>query len=158
MAVQNPRAPESAQYDETTRPATATGARRHRPSSKADGESRDAQRKRAKLQRRVTAATTRGAKGDVEANRRGPIAEDRREAPEEMVTKAKPKNLKSADKDDKKSKGKSTRALEATAPGTRPSRKSTRRAANHIKADSQQARATKRGVRSPKSRHAMRAA
>ena len=35
MSVQNPKAPESAQFDETMRPANATGARRHRPSSKA---------------------------------------------------------------------------------------------------------------------------
>lgn len=158
MAVQNPRAPENAQYDETTRPATATGARRHRPSTRSSGESREAQRKRAKLERRAAQATRRGAKGDVEASRGDLPNEDRREHPADMVTDARPRNLKSAERDDKKSKGKSTHALEATQPGKRPTRKSTRRGANHIKADSQQARATKRGVRSPKSRHAMRAA
>lgn len=157
MAVQNPRAPESAQYDETTRPATTTGARRHRPSTKTDGESATAQRKRAKLQQRSVASTRRGAKGDVTAHRAGPSHEDRREAPADMVTAAKPRNLNSADKDDKKSKGKATHALEATQPGKRPSRKSTRRGANHIKADSQQARATKRAARSPQARHARNA-
>jgi len=63
-----------------------------------------------------------------------------------------------ADKNDKKSKGKSTHELEAHAPGTRPSRKSRRGGANHIKPDSQQRRQTMRSVRSPKSRHAMRGA
>lgn len=158
MAVQNPRAPESAQYDETMRPATTTGARRHRPSTKTNGESTTATRKRSKLEQRAMASTRRGAKGDVTAKRAGPTQEDRREAPQDMVTAAKPRNLNSADKDDKKSKGKATHALEATQPGKRPSRKSTRRGANHVKADSQQARAKTRSTRSPKSRHAARAA
>jgi len=75
----------------------------------------------------------------------------------EVDTDAVPKNAK-ADKNDKKSKGKSTHRLEAQAPGKRPSRKSTRRGANHIKPDAQQRRQTMRAVRSPKSRHAMRSA
>lgn len=75
-----------------------------------------------------------------------------------MVTDAKPRNLNAADKDSKKNKGKATHALEATQPGKRPSRKSTRGGANHIKADSQQARAVTRAHRSPQARHASRAA
>jgi hypothetical protein len=35
MAIQNPKAPENAQFDESTRAANSTGARRHRPSTKA---------------------------------------------------------------------------------------------------------------------------
>lgn len=141
MAIQNPRAPESAQFDETMRPATTTGARRHRPSTKGTAESETARRKRVKLER-VEAAS--GRKERVSAQ------EDRREAPAEMVTDAKPRNLNA--------KGKATHALEATPPGKRPSRKSTRGGANHIKADSQQARANTRARRSPKTRHSARAA
>jgi hypothetical protein len=71
-------------------------------------------------------------------------------------TNGRPKNLKKADKDDKTNKGKSTRELEASNPEKRPSRKSTRGGANHIKPDSQQRRQTTRKVRSPENRHAMR--
>ncbi len=124
MGIQNPRAPESAQFDETTRAATTTGARRHRPSTKTTAESPTARRKRVKHER-VEAAASRVAS----TAKRSATQEDRREAPSEMVTDAKPRNLKSADKDDKKSKGKST-----------------------------QARATKRALRSPKTRQASRAA
>jgi transposase-like protein len=83
--------------------------------------------------------------------------EDKRESPNDVVTDAAPKNL-SADKDSKKNKGKFTHELEAQAPGARPSRKSSRGGANHIKPDSQQHRQRTRDVRSAKNRHAMRSA
>jgi hypothetical protein len=133
---------------------TATEARRHRPSSKQRPVETPSERQRRSEARRAKTSTGRGSKKNVGA-KPSTGREDKRESPEEVVTDAAPKNLK-ADKNDKKSKGKSTHELEASKPGKRPSRKSRRGGANHIKPDSQQRRQTTRAVRSPKNRHAMR--
>jgi hypothetical protein len=104
--------------------------------------------------RRAKAATGRGSKRGLAA-KPSLLKEDKREDPNEIETNARAKNVK-ADTNDKKSKGKSTHELEASNPSKRPSRKSRRGGANHIKPDSQQRRQTMRAVRSPKNRHAMR--
>jgi hypothetical protein len=133
-------------HDRMTLPRpTATAARRRRPTSKPAEVETPAERRRAAGGRKRTLAKTTAPR------------EDKRDSPSETVTDAVPKNLK-ADKNDKKSKGKSTHELEAQPPGTRPSRKSSRGGANHIKPDAQQRRQTMRAVRSPKNRHAMRSA
>ena len=75
--------------------------------------------------------------------------EDKREAPKEMETNARPMNVH-AD-------GSGTHGLEASNPSKRPSRKSTRGGANRVKPDSQLQRRTTRALRSPESRHASRA-
>jgi hypothetical protein len=136
-------------------PATATSARRHRPSTKAaEVETPSERRRRAASARRKATTTGRGSKKALlEKSSAG--HEDKRESPAEMTTDAKPRNVK-ADKNDKRSKGKSTHELESARPGKRPSRKSSRRGANHIKPDAQQHRQATREVRSAKNRHAMR--
>jgi len=143
--------------DRATLPrATVTAQRRRRPTSKAIEVETPAEKRQAAASARRKAATGRGSKRALAAKARG-RAEDKRESLADVVTDAVPKNAK-ADKNDKRSKGKSTHDLEARAPGKRPSRKSTRRGANHIKPDAQQRRQTMRAVRSPKSRHASRSA
>lgn len=149
MAAKKSRSPESVS-DEGIRPRTPTAGRRHRPSSKASNV-KTSLKTRAKAQSK---ATTGKGNSNGRATKPRMRAEDKREDPDEMVTNARPKNIE-ADKDSKKNKGKSTHALEASSPGKRPSRKSTRRSANHMKRDSQQRRQTMREVRSPKSRHDM---
>lgn len=146
-------------HDRPTLPRpTATAARRRRPTSKATEVETPAERRRAAASSRAKSKskTGRRSKRGLEA-KRSARREDKRESPSEMVTDAEPKNLK-ADKNDKKSKGKSTHELEAQSPGKRPSRKSSRGGANHIKPDSQQRRQTMRAVRSAKNRHGMRSA
>ena len=141
--------------DRATLPvATPTAARRRRPTTKAAENEISSARTRAAASKHAKAATGRASKRPLDA-KTGARREDKRESPKEMVTDAKPKNLK-ADKNDKKSKGKSTYELESRPPGKRPSRKSTRGGANHAKPDSQLRRQTTRAVRSPKNRHAMR--
>lgn len=130
-------------------PMTATEGRRHRPSTKAKSTARGAKPPAKK-------AASKGSEGRALKHRVRVRTEDKREDPDEMSTSAKPKNL-GAERDNKKRKGKATHALEAQAPGKRPSRKSTRKGANHVKPDSQQRRQHTRAVRSPKSRHAMAA-
>lgn len=78
------------------------------------------------------------------------VREDKRESPADFETSAAPRNL------DGDTKGKSTHALEATEPGKRPSRKSSRGGANRVKPDAQKQRQTTRAVRSPKARNASR--
>jgi hypothetical protein len=134
-----------------TRPATTTMGRRRRPSTKARAVESPSERRAKAARERSRATTGRGSKKERE-RRVGARTEDKREAPDEMVTTAEPMNY-GAERDNKKRKGKATHALEARTPGKRPSRKSTRRAANHIKRDSQQRRQTTRAARSPKRRH-----
>lgn len=135
---------------------TATAARRRRPTSKPTEAGKPAERRVTAREQRAgaTPATGRGSKGGTAAKQRA-LREDKREAPSEVVTDAAPTNL-NADRNDKKSKGKSTHSIEAHAPGTRPSRKSSRRGANHIKPDAQQRRQVTRAARSPERRHAER--
>jgi hypothetical protein len=78
--------------------------------------------------------------------------EDKRESPREMVTAAKAKNLKRA-----AGKRNTANAVEATEPGKRPTRKSTRGGSNRAKPDSQKKRAQTGKTRSPKARHSSRA-
>ena len=78
--------------------------------------------------------------------------EDKREAPKEMVTPAKARNLKRA-----AGKRSVANAIEATEPGKRPTRKSTRGGSNRVKPDSQLKRAQTRKTRSPQARHSGRA-
>ncbi len=130
-----------------TRPRTPTEGRRRRPSSKKKPVLKPEERSE------KSSVTGRGSKRGLKSK----IAvrkEDKREDPNQMVTSASPHNL-GAERDNKKRKGKATHALEASAPSKRPSRKSTRRGANHIKPDAQQRRQVTRAVRSPKSRHGM---
>jgi hypothetical protein len=131
------------------RPATSTAGRRHRPST----------RRPEVVTREEQQTSARGATGTARSKRglrarAGLRREDKREDPNEMETSARPKN-RAGDPGDKKRKGKATHALEAQPPSKRPSRKSTRRGANHIKPDSQQRRRKTRAVRSPEARHAM---
>lgn len=86
------------------------------------------------------------------ARKRINAPEDKRESPKEMVTPARARNLKRA-----AGKRNTANAIEATEPGKRPTRKSTRGGSNRAKPDSQQKRAQTRKTRSPKSRHASRA-
>lgn len=79
--------------------------------------------------------------------KQGTIKEDRR-TPADAAPQ---KNLR-------KDHNKASYELETTDTSKRPSRKSTRRGANRIKPDSQLRRRATRAVRSPKNRHAMRAA
>jgi hypothetical protein len=123
---------------------TPTAARRRRPSSKPPAPSRAA----------TPAAGPGGGKTKF-AQKPSTRREDKRASPDEVVTKARPKNLK-ADKNDAKTKGKATHELEAGNPAKRPSRKSRRGGANRVKPDSQQRQQTVRALRSPKHRHAMR--
>lgn len=129
---------------EPTEPRTSTEARRHRPSTK----------KQTKASAAPKAAASPARKRRSLRRKRRVAAEDKRESTAEVVTDARPRNLK-ADSNSRKDKGSATRALEATTPGDRPSRKSTRRGANGAKPDSQQRRQVMRKVRSPKSRHSM---
>ncbi len=129
---------------------TATAERRRRPTSKRIEVETPAERRPSK------GAIGRGSKRAL-AEKARTRPEDKRESYADVVTGAAPKNVK-ADKNDKRSKGKSTHELEAHAPGKRPSRKSTRRGANHIKPDAQQRRQRMRDVRSPENRHDMRTA
>lgn len=130
-------------------PVTPTAGRRHRPSTKGRNIVTASERRAQAL---LTRSNQRKAKLAIKAKMRV-LSEDKREPPDEMVTTAKPKNL-GAERDNKKRKGKSTHALETQAPGKRPSRKSTRRGANHVKPDSQQRRRATRAARSPQNRHA----
>jgi hypothetical protein len=143
--------------DRATLPrATATAQRRRRPTSKAVEVETPTERRRAAASAKSKAKTGRGSSKGVLATKARARAEDKRESLSELDdSNAVPKNAK-GDKNNMKSKGKSTHELEARAPGKRPSRKSTRGGANHIKPDSQQHRQTTRAVRSPKNRHAMR--
>lgn len=135
---------------------TTTAARRRRPSSKArEVESPSEVRRRATSTRAKAAATGRARKKALIAKSTARAREDKRESPQDVETTAVAKNLK-VDKNDTKSKGKSAYELEASTPGTRPSRKSSRGGANRLKPDSQQRRQTMRAVRSPKHRNAMR--
>lgn len=145
--------------DDDVKPATATAGRRHRPSTKAvaPNDASDRQKKPGRATGRMKSRGTgggpgRGSKRGLKSQV-GVRVEDKREDPDEMSTDAAPKNL-IAERDDKARKGKSTHALESTSKAARPSRKSTRRAANHMKRDSQQRRQQTREVRSPKARHA----
>lgn len=134
---------------------TATSRRRHRPSTKEQEPEVEAKTEK-RGSRKVTAKTAKPATAKRTAKEKPTTRrEDKREAPEEMETKARPKNL-SGDTNDKKNKGQSTYRLESTEPGKRPSRKSTRGGANHAKPDSQQRRQTTRAVRSAKARKDMR--
>lgn len=133
---------------------TATAARRRRPTSKRTAVETPEERRRAAASSLANEKTGRGSKRQLLDK---PHREDRRDSPSQVDSDAVPKNRK-ADKNDKNNKGKSTHELEAHAPGTRPSRKSGRGGANHIKPDSQQRRATTRAVRSAKNRHGMRGA
>jgi hypothetical protein len=128
--------------DETNPPRTATEGRRHRPSTKSASRTNKA-RSNAK------------AKGPARkaARKRVVVAEDKRESTEQLLTDARPKNL-SNDKGARKAKGRAVHALEARSPNQRPSRKSTRRAANGLKRDGQQRREATRRARSAKARHA----
>jgi len=118
--------------DTEVRPRTATEGRRRRPSSH---EKKPAVAAKAKAVLKPAAPKLR--------------REDKREAPVEMETNARPMNVH-AD-------GSGTHSLEASNPLKRPSRKSTRGGANRVKPDSQQQRQTTRALRSPESRHASRA-
>lgn len=144
---------EAVETDIVPPPATATAARRRRPSSK-DPFVETLPEKRAREARAARKASVQAAKrsllGKTTARR-----EDKRENPKDFDTNASPRNLK-AEKSDKKSKGKATHQLEASNPGKRPSRKSSRGGANHIKPDSQQRRQVTRSVRSAKNRSSMR--
>ena len=135
---------------------STTSARRRRPSSKPTKVVTEPERRAAE------ARTEQRAKGKRLAGRTGTpkvdrLHEDKREARSEMVTDARPKNLKLA-KNSRKDKGKAAYAQEASSPSKRPSRKSTRRAANHVKADSQLRRRSTRAARSSKHRAAMQGA
>jgi hypothetical protein len=135
---------------------TATAARRRRPTSKETEVATPAERRRAATARRTKTAIRNRSRHGVAAAQSVPH-EDKRESPAELGSDVASNNSK-VDRNDKKSKGKSTHDLEVQAPGTRPSRKSTRRGANHIKPEAQKHRQTTRAVRSPKRRHAMRGA
>ena len=119
--------------DTEVKPRTATEGRRRRPST---------HEKKPVVAKAKTKAALKPA---VPKLRR----EDKREAPKEMETNARPMNVH-AD-------GSGTHSLEASNPSKRPSRKSTRGGANRVKPDSQQQRQTTRALRSPESRHASRA-
>lgn len=120
--------------DTEVRPRTATEGRRRRPSTHEKKPIVAVKPAAAKLK---TAAAPKLRR------------EDKREAPKEMETNARAKNVH-AD-------GSGTHSLEASNPSKRPSRKSTRGGANRVKPDSQQQRQTTRALRSPESRHASRA-
>jgi hypothetical protein len=109
--------------------------------------------RRAKPKVDASSTVKKGKRADEKPSAR---REDKRESPQAMVGGAQPKNLKGADTDDRKDKGKATHELEASNPAKRPSRKSTRGGANHIKPDSQLRRRVVRALRSPKNRQAMR--
>lgn len=118
--------------DTEVRPRTATEGRRHRPATRAKKAAAPA-----KVVKSVKAAAPKLRR------------EDKREAPVEMETNARAKNVH-AD-------GTGTRGLEASNPEKRPSRKSTRGGANRVKPDAQQRRQATRATRSPEARHAARA-
>lgn len=118
--------------DTEVRPRTATEGRRHRPATRA--------KKPAPV--KVVAKAVKAA--PLKLRR-----EDKREAPIEMETNARAKNVH-AD-------GSGSRGLEASNPDKRPSRKSTRGGANRAKPDTQQRRQATRATRSPEARHAARA-
>lgn len=117
--------------DTEVRPRTATEGRRHRPATR--------------VKKPVAVKVVKAVKAAPVKLRR----EDKREAPIEMETNARPKNVH-AD-------GTGTRGLEASNPDKRPSRKSTRGGANRVKPDTQQRRQATRATRSPEARHAARA-
>ena len=125
--------------NETSEPRNATEARRHRASTK----------------KKTTAAnvSARPVTAKRKATTRRVRAEDKRESTSEVDTDAVARNL-DRDTGSRKLKGHATHALESTAPGKRPTRKSTRKGANGIKPDSQQHNRAVRKTRSAKSRHA----
>lgn len=143
----------AAEIDIVPPPATATAARRRRPSSK-DPFVETIPERRAREARAARKESAQAAKRSLLA-KTAARREDKRESPNDFDTNASPRNLK-AEKNDKRSKGKATHQLESSNPGKRPSRKSSRGGANHIKPDSQQRRQVTRAVRSAKNRSAMR--
>jgi|GEM_PF-4626239 len=146
----------AAAADEVGNVGSVTNSRRHRPSSKAKAVVTPSERRAKSADAKAKARTGRGSKKGLDKK---PSArrEDKREDPREMESNARQKNLK-ADKNNVKSKGKSTRELEASNPEKRPSRKSKRGGANRIKPDSQLRRRATREVRSAKNRATMQGA